>query len=58
MLTNDTASVAFGLTSTFLYLGWAFFASQTQESHMGVALSFYAGANIALMWPTLMRVIG
>ena len=50
-------SLGFGLTSTLLYLFWAWFQSGTQEKHMSGALLFYAGANLFLLWPLLRKLI-
>lgn len=54
---SDHATLAFGFASSLLYLGWAYAQSGTPEKHMTWALLFYATANIALLWPSLKRVL-
>ena len=54
---NDKVALIFGVSMTLGYLAWAVAYSQTIEKHMGVALFFYACANVALMWPLIRRVL-
>jgi len=56
MSSYDMGALGFGLASTLLYVGWAFFSYHTPERHMTFALGFYACANLALLWPVLYRL--
>ena len=49
-------TVAFGITSTLLYIGWAVFSYFTPQKYMTGALLFYAGANVFLLWPTILAI--
>lgn len=50
-------SLGFGLTSTLLYLFWAWFQAGTEQKHMAGALLFYAGANLFLLWPLIRKLV-
>lgn len=53
----ETGELLFGLTSTCLYIGWAYFAVQTDTPSRGVMLVFYACANLAILWPSIRRFL-
>jgi hypothetical protein len=49
----NAATLAFGLTSSALYLAWAAFSYFTEQRHMTGALVCYAIANLFLLWPLI-----
>jgi hypothetical protein len=57
MTEYEWKSLAFGLTSTALYLFWARYQWETPDRHMTGALTFYALANVCLLWPLLRKLI-
>jgi len=57
MTEYEWKSLGFGLTSTLLYLFWANFQRETDDSHMAGALLFYAGANLFILWPLVRKAL-
>lgn len=55
-MSYDQATLAFGIASSTLYLFWAFYQWHTPERHMAVTLTFYAMANMPMLYPVMKRV--
>lgn len=56
-VSNDVASLLFGVAAVILNMGWAYYTLGTPERYMAVAFLGYAAASCAFLWPVVNRLL-